>query len=196
MCNIPVEAPVCPNTISEQAGRKDPNPRWLLASSSATRDWNDESASRECSKGEQCHAGGWWGCRMTPRHWADRRVLTLVCSWGAFHRQLRVAAPSLCSMHCKAAPTAPPAPTSSTVFPPARHKASCSAALGCTGTSIRLHRAAELERLRELPPPLPGHPLPKPSRRASKAAHDRPAPCACTTTAAVALGATLSEPMQ
>lgn len=82
--------------------------------------------------------GSRWGCRMTPGHRANRRSLTLVCSWEAFHRQLRVTAPSLCSMHCKAAPTAPPAPTSSTVFPPAWHQASRSAALGCKGTSTRL----------------------------------------------------------
>lgn len=82
--------------------------------------------------------GSRWGCRMTTGHRANRRSLTLVCSWEAFHRQLRVAAPSLCSMHCRAAPTAPPAPTSSTVFPPAWHQASRSAALGCKGTSTRL----------------------------------------------------------
>lgn len=37
------------------------------------------------------------------------------------------------------------------------------------------------------PPALPGHSLPKPSRGAGKAAHDRTASCARTTTAAVAL---------
>jgi len=51
-------------------------------------------------------------------------VLTWACSCGAFHRQPRVTAPSRCSTVCRAAPAAPPAPTSSTVLPPARHKAS------------------------------------------------------------------------
>lgn len=59
-------------------------------------------------------------------------------------------------MHCKAAPTAPPAPTSSTVFPPGRHKASRSATLSRSGTSTGLHRAAESRSAHVKSHPRPG----------------------------------------
>lgn len=44
--------------------------------------------------------------------------------------------------------------------------------------------------------PLLGSPQLNPSRTARKEAHDRTVPCDCTTTAAMALWATLLEPMQ
>lgn len=68
-------------------------------------------------------------------------MLTSLCSCGAFQWQLRTAAPWRCSTLCRAAPSAPRAPTSSTFFPPVRHKGSHSATPSAGHKHQQLHGA-------------------------------------------------------
>lgn len=142
-CNILVEARVC--TISEPAGRrKDPKPHWLPATPvppvTAMRSFplgND-------SKGQDGQVDSWQG-------WADggdagwaqagSRALTSLCSCGAFQWQLRTVAPWRHSTLCRAAPSAPRAPTSSTFFPPGRHKESHSDTPSTGHNQQQLHGA-------------------------------------------------------